>query len=239
MSGGCATAGPIAGNLGQRRFAEYNASEAVQVATWMLQLLPFGRYGAVAIVHGGTSMLDASSTNRISNLWGDSPAAAIPSVVSRSPAQREAARRNGAMSRGPISPEGKARSSANAIKHGVLARKITPPCDIRGDDRMFQKARQSLIHDLQPQTYSQHAAVDSLAHDFVVLARARAMVEAISSRRCRRSRTGQVPRNGSNFRTPAVNCACWNRCSPSANRVGDSSAACAMPRSSATRSSPL
>src|SRR4029453_1371963 len=52
----------------------------------------------------------------------DEPMTAAPACSSpcpRSPAQIEASRRNGARSRGPVTAEGKARASRNALKHGL------------------------------------------------------------------------------------------------------------------------
>src|SRR3954466_10152138 len=43
----------------------------------------------------------------------------MPAV--RSPAQIEASRRNGARSKGPVTEEGKARASRNALQHGLTA----------------------------------------------------------------------------------------------------------------------
>jgi hypothetical protein len=68
---------------------------------------------------------------------GAAPRAAVPT----SNARAEASRRNGAKSRGPKSPEGKARSSRNALKHGLRAeRYVLLPDEDRAEFRALEAA---------------------------------------------------------------------------------------------------
>src|SRR5688572_20867288 len=115
--------------------------------------------------------------NRIAGLLDVEVRRPVPVV--RTAAQRTASRRNGTLSRGPVTDEGKARSRMSALKHGLLAKQIAPPGDAREHDRLFWKARRELEREFKPGTFSARCAIDALASDFVQAARARAMTEAL------------------------------------------------------------
>jgi hypothetical protein len=64
-------------------------------------------------------------------------------------ARAEASRRNGARSRGPKTPEGKARSSQNALKHGLRAQKhMLLPGESAAE---YQRLEAALLEELAPE----------------------------------------------------------------------------------------
>ncbi len=65
----------------------------------------------------------------------------------RSQAQIEASRRNGAKSRGPITPEGKAISSRNALRHGNTAQSVLLTSE---DHAAFNQLADAFYHRFQP-----------------------------------------------------------------------------------------
>jgi hypothetical protein len=74
--------------------------------------------------------------------------AAARAAVPISNARAEASRRNGAKSRGPKSPEGKARAAQNALKHGLRAeRHVVLPEE---DPAEFAELEAALVAELAP-----------------------------------------------------------------------------------------
>jgi hypothetical protein len=78
-----------------------------------------------------------------------SAVAASHAAVSLSPARAAASRRNGAKSRGPKTPEGKARSAQNALKHGLCAQQ----CVVLPGERAsaFAALEAALLEELAPE----------------------------------------------------------------------------------------
>jgi len=86
----------------------------------------------------------------------------------RSPAQREAARRNGARSNGPVTAEGKARASRNALRHGLCSPAILFPGE---DPAHFEALRAALEAEYAPASPSARLLVERLAVTVWKLAR--------------------------------------------------------------------
>jgi hypothetical protein len=111
---------------------------------------------------------------------GAAPSAAVP--VSN--ARAEASRKNGAKSRGPKTPEGKARSAQNALKHGMRAQKyvVLPEEDVSE----FAELEAALIEELAPVGALQTVLARRVAVAAWRLARAdRIEVELFAERRFR------------------------------------------------------
>ena len=72
----------------------------------------------------------------------------------------ETARLNGAKSRGPVTAEGKARSSKNAITHGLHSDLVV----LRHEScAAFERLRESYMDDFQPATQSESDLVETMA----------------------------------------------------------------------------
>jgi hypothetical protein len=91
------------------------------------------------------------------------PAADTPDKPPRSAAQIEASRDNGAHSRGPKTPAGKAASSRNAVKHGFVAMN-----EVRGS---FAQALDPLTAHYQPADPVEEELIGQMAFAQLALAR--------------------------------------------------------------------
>jgi hypothetical protein len=73
--------------------------------------------------------------------------------------QRNASRINGSKSKGPVSVEGRARSSRNSIRHGLSSKIVVLPHENR---TAFEDLRDSYVDDFQPANQSQHDLVETM-----------------------------------------------------------------------------
>jgi len=97
-------------------------------------------------------------------------------VVMRTEAQIEASRRNGSLSKGPVSVEGKARSSRNNTKHGMSGSTIV----LEGEcENKWETLLESCIHLFQPETDLEYELVEEIAAARWRIRRSRAVETAM------------------------------------------------------------
>src|SRR3954454_7319656 len=77
----------------------------------------------------------------------------------RTQKQKDASRTNGAQSNGPVTGEGKARSSQNATKHGIFSKKVI----VEGESQEeFEQLAESINARWSPATEEEQEAVREL-----------------------------------------------------------------------------
>jgi hypothetical protein len=77
-----------------------------------------------------------------------------------SQAKKDSARRNGAKSRGPVTPEGRARSSANSLRHGLTASNVVLHGESRED---FDLLLADYVDQFRPATRVEMELIESMA----------------------------------------------------------------------------
>jgi hypothetical protein len=78
----------------------------------------------------------------------------------RTPGQIDASRRNGAKSRGPVTPEGKLRASRSRITHGSLAKTVV----LHGESAArFSNLLAGLMAEHQPRTTTEISLIETMA----------------------------------------------------------------------------
>ncbi|HXP88472.1 MAG TPA: hypothetical protein VN841_27330 [Bryobacteraceae bacterium] len=82
------------------------------------------------------------------------------SVKQPSEKQNAASRINGAKSKGPVSVDGRARSSRNALRHGLSSAVVVLPHE---DRAQFEQLRESYMESFQPADQPQHDLVETMA----------------------------------------------------------------------------
>ena len=82
------------------------------------------------------------------------------SIPGNIPNKAESSRINGAKSRGPVTPEGKQRSSLNSVRHGLLAKSV---CLTNEDPEGFKEILQDFLTRLQPTDNVELRLVEQIA----------------------------------------------------------------------------
>lgn len=103
--------------------------------------------------------------------------------MSISNAHSEAARQNGKLSQGPVTPEGKSRSSQNARKHNLLCSTALLSCEDRAE---LDALAEGFLNEYQPETPTENRYVREMIDAEFRLQRVRAHAASIQEARMRK-----------------------------------------------------
>ena len=81
--------------------------------------------------------------------------------TTRTEKQREASRANGAHSLGPVTPEGKAASSRNSLRHGLRAQSLVLANE---EPHILESLLEEFTAEFQPETPSEEALIAEMAY---------------------------------------------------------------------------
>jgi hypothetical protein len=98
------------------------------------------------------------------------------SLLKISEKRSQAARINGARSRGPLTPRGKAISSRNALRHGLLAKTVVLSNEI---EKLFKELFFMLVNRFNPVDDAEMSMIEDLAATYWRLRRACAIEKSI------------------------------------------------------------
>jgi len=100
--------------------------------------------------------------------------------------QQEANRKNAQKSTGPVTPEGKAKVAHNALRHGILSRKLILPHE---NEEEFNAIHNELIDSLSPANLLESILVEKIA---VCIWKQQRLVQAENATLCLGTRTEQI-----------------------------------------------
>jgi hypothetical protein len=105
------------------------------------------------------------------------PTNRISAILDETEAIQSVQRSDGAFGSAAVTPERGSHSGKKSAATDHLASIVSLPSESREDEQLLRQFRDELTLEFNPRTFSQTAAIDLLAHDYLQLSRLRAAIE--------------------------------------------------------------